>query len=425
MVAEILSVGTELLLGQIVDTNAAFLSQRLAQLGVNLYTRTTVGDNQGRLVELLRKATERSDLVILTGGIGPTPDDITREALAELAGVSLVEWPELRARLEEFFVKRGRPMTNINLKQATLPEGAEPLENPMGTAPGIWMRYGRAFLASMPGVPHEMEAMFERQVVPRLQRELGEALLPVYARTLRFCGVGESALVTQLEDVIEGQTNPTLGTMAGSGEVKLRIAAQAASSAEAEALLRPVLDEVTSRMGTHLCGYDDLSLEQVLLQRLEALQLTLAVAESCTGGQLAKRLTDVPGASKTFLGGVICYSNQSKQELLGVSEASLRKQGAVSEQVALELAAGVAERLHADLAIGITGIAGPEAGTPDKPVGTVWLGYSYQGKVSAQQFLFHGDRWMVRMWAVQQALAGLWEKLGAQLVIPSLGASDS
>jgi len=423
--AELVSVGTELLLGQIVDTNAAYLSRRLAELGVDVYQRQTVGDNQARLVKTLQQAVQRSDLVLVTGGLGPTPDDVTREALAELAGVELVEKPELRAELEAFFERRGRKMTAINLKQARLPEGAEALPNPMGTAPGIWLPLDRMLVVSMPGVPHEMERMFEEQVVPRLLDFAKGTLMPVFTRTLRCCGIGESTLAARLADLLENQTNPTLGTMASSGEVKLRLAVKAADAVQAESLLRPVLDEVLKRLGKHVFGYDRLTLEGALLRRLKTLGLSLAIAESCTGGLVSGRLTGVPGASKVFKGGVVAYSNEAKQDLLGVQAETLKKHGAVSEQVALELAKGAAKRFGAEVAAGITGLAGPTGGTPEKPVGTVWMGFYFKGETWSRHQLFHGDRWMVRNWAAQQALASLWDKVGEPVQVPPLSAPEA
>src|SRR5690606_9679143 len=314
--AEMLSIGTELLLGQVVDTNAAYISERLAQLGIDLYFRHTVGDNRLRLAAVLSHALVRSDIVITSGGLGPTQDDLTKEVVAGLFAEPLEERPEAVRHIEEVLARAGRPVSQNNLRQALFPPSAELIPNPVGTAPGMWLEREGRLIICLPGVPAELKAMMEQTVVPRLAERRGGGLLR--SRTLRFFGIGESALEEAIADLIEAQSNPTIAPYAGTGDVKVRLTARASSEAEALSLIEPVEVEIRSRLGAYLYGYDDDTLEGVVGRHLRSRGWRLAVAESCTGGLVSHLLTNVPGSSDYLLESVVAYSNEAKERRLGV-----------------------------------------------------------------------------------------------------------
>lgn len=403
MRAEILSIGTELLLGQIIDTNAAYLAQRLAELGIGLYFKDTVGDNMERLVGTLRLAMGRADLIICTGGIGPTEDDITTEAVATTFTEPLERQEEAVRAITAFFTERGRPMTEKQLKQASFPRGATLIPNPVGTAPGFILEKDGVTIVVLPGPPQEMAPMWEATVAPYL-RARSEGV--IFSRTLRFCGIGEAALETELQDIMQAQTNPTVAPYAKLGEVHIRLTARAESVAEGEALIAPVEARIRERAGRYLFGVDDETLEMVVGRLLSAGGLTLAVAESCTGGLLGGRLTNVPGSSTYFLGGVIAYHNDLKESLLSVPAATLAAHGAVSEETARAMAEGIMYATGASFGLSITGVAGPDGGTAEKPVGLVYVGLARKGD-TGRAFRYHlwGDRSTIRARAVQEALA--------------------
>ena len=372
MTAEILCVGSELLLGNIVNGNARWLAEQLAALGVAHHRQTVLGDNRERLIEEVRAASQRCRLLITTGGLGPTPDDLTTEALAAAFDTPLQERPELWAEIEAKLRGRGRPIAASNRRQALLPQGAAVLPNPTGTAPGIiWSPRPGFTILTFPGVPSEMRAMWQATAAPWLQASgLAEGVFA--SRMLRFWGVAESALAEQMADLLE-QANPTVAPYAGAGEVKLRLTARAASRAEAEALLAPLEAEIRARSGDACFGVDDESLAAVVLEQLRRRGQTLAVAESCTGGGLGAALAAVPGASEVWLGGVIAYANGLKQALLGVPAPLLEQHGAVSDPVAQAMAEGARRATGADWALAITGVAGPAGGSAAKPVGLVHI----------------------------------------------------
>ena len=372
MTAEILCVGSELLLGNIVNGNARWLAEQLAALGVAHHRQTVLGDNRERLIEEVRAASQRCRLLITTGGLGPTPDDLTTEALAAAFDTPLQERPELWAEIEAKLRGRGRPIAASNRRQALLPQGAAVLPNPTGTAPGIiWSPRPGFTILTFPGVPSEMRAMWQATAAPWLQASgLAEGVFA--SRMLRFWGVAESALAEQMADLLE-QANPTVAPYAGAGEVKQRLTARAASRAEAEALLAPLEAEIRARSGDACFGVDDESLAAVVLEQLRRRGQTLAVAESCTGGGLGAALAAVPGASEVWLGGVIAYANGLKQALLGVPAPLLEQHGAVSDPVAQAMAEGARRATGADWALAITGVAGPAGGSAAKPVGLVHI----------------------------------------------------
>ena len=372
MSAEILCIGTELLLGNITNGNARWLAEELAGLGIPHHRQGVVGDNRGRVMEAVREASSRCRLLITTGGLGPTPDDLTTEAIAAAFDTPLVEHGEIWADIQAKLSGRGRPCAPSNRKQALLPQGAEVLPNASGTAPGmIWSPCLGFTVITFPGVPSEMRAMWQATADPWLrQNGLADGLFA--SRMLRFWGVGESTLAEQVADLL-ALGNPTVAPYAGAGEVKLRITARATNLPAAEALLQPVEQELRQRTGDACFGSDADSLASVVLALLRQRGQTLAVAESCTGGGIGAALAAVPGASDGFLGGVIAYANAVKQAVLGVPLELLERHGAVSDAVALAMAQGVRQLTGATWAIAVTGIAGPGGGTPEKPVGLVHI----------------------------------------------------
>jgi len=370
--AEILTIGTEILLGDLVDTNSAYLGGRLAALGVSIYRHTTVGDNAERITAALREAASRADLVITTGGLGPTSDDLTNQCLGEAAGREMVEYPEARRHVDEMFRRFGREPTPSNYKQALFPEDSKLIPNPVGTAMGAMLELDGALVATFPGVPGEMRQMFE-DTLELLIRERSEGA--IVSRTLWFTGIGESALAEQVQDLLD-TSDPTVAPLAGQGKVRLRITTRANTIEEAEKKINPVADEILTRLGDYYFGEDDETLESALGKLLIERGATLALAESCTGGLLAKRLTDGAGASAYFVEGLVTYSNESKEHLLGVPNDLLVEHGAVSEPVAGAMAEGVRKVAGTNYGLSVTGVAGPDGGSEEKPVGLVFVGIS-------------------------------------------------
>jgi nicotinamide-nucleotide amidase len=411
MSAEILCVGSELLLGNITNGNARWLAEQLASLGIPHHRQQVVGDNRERLISAVREAAGRCRLLITTGGLGPTPDDLTTEAIAAAFGTPLVERPEVWADIQAKLAARGRPVTPSLRRQALLPQGAALLPNATGSAPGmIWSPESSPLpfpiqpgftILTFPGVPSEMQAMWRATAVPWLQRSgLAEGVFA--SRMLRFWGVAESSLAEQMADLLES-ANPTVAPYAGSGEVKLRLTARAAGPGEAEALLTPVEAEIRRRAGLACFGVDDDSLASVVLELLRRRGQTLAVAESCTGGGIGAALAAVPGASEVFLGGVIAYANAVKQGLLGVPAELLTAHGAVSDPVARAMAEGARRATGAHWAMAVTGIAGPGGGSADKPVGLVHIAVAGPEGCDSEAVRFGASRG--RGW-IQQLTAG-------------------
>ena len=357
--AEILAVGTEVLLGDLVDTNTAWLSARLAALGVSVYRHVTVGDNKQRIVAALLEASSRADLVITTGGLGPTSDDLTNECLGLAAGRQMVEYPEARRHVDEMFARFGREPTSSNYKQALFPEGSRLIPNPLGTAMGALLELDGALVATFPGVPIEMKRMFGETLEPFIKQRTEGSIV---SRTLWFTGIGESALAEKVQDLLDA-SDPTVAPLAGQGKVRLRVTARAASLEEAEKRIEPVAEEILNRLKKYYFGEDDETLEGVVGRLLTEKGATLALAESCTGGLLAKRLTDRAGSSAYFVEGLVTYSNEAKERLLGVPHELLVEYGAVSAPVARAMAEGVREDADTDYGLSITGVAGPDGGT--------------------------------------------------------------
>ncbi len=370
MIAEILSVGSELLLGDIVNTNAAFLSKELAALGIPVYRQSVIGDNPKRLSDSLSEALSRSDIVITTGGLGPTCDDITKETAANLFSLPLVLDEESLTAIKSFFATVGRPMTENNVKQAMVPKGATVFKNNNGTAPGIAISSGQKTIIMLPGPPREIEPMFTQSVKPFLESFSNQTFI---SHTVHLFGIGESAAEAKLRDLMDNP-NPTVAPYAKDGETLIRITAGSDSKQHADALCKPIIDEITSRLGEYIYGVDVGSLQNALVQRLTNEHLTIALAESCTGGLAAKRITEIPGSSNVFGCGIVSYSNETKKNLLSVSENTLEKFGAVSPECAAEMALGALNISGSDFALSVTGFAGPADENSDEPVGLVYIG---------------------------------------------------
>jgi nicotinamide-nucleotide amidase len=374
-------VGTEILLGDLVDTNSAWISQRLAGLGVGIYRHTTVGDNPERLVAALRQAASASDLVVTTGGLGPTSDDLTNACISTLTGREMVEYPEAREHVDRMFQKFGRKPTANNYKQALFPEGTELIPNPVGTAMGALVEWEGTLFATLPGVPPEMKSMFEATLEPLIRARSEGSIV---SKTLHFAGIGESAVAEKVQEFLDA-TDPTVAPLAGQGRVRLRITTRAATEKEAQEKIAPIEKEMIARLSEYYFGEDDETLESAVGRLLQERDATLALAESCTGGLLAKRLTDMPGSSAYFQEGLVTYSNESKERLLGVPHDLIMEHGAVSEPVAREMAEGARRVSGADYGLSVTGVAGPDGGTQEKPVGLVFVGISDSNNTFAEK----------------------------------------
>lgn len=374
--AEILCVGTELLLGDIVNTNAAFLSQKLAELGISVYRHTCVGDNPARLKAAIASALESADLVITSGGLGPTYDDLTKETVAEYFKRPLYLHTGSLERIKGYFAKTGRVMTKNNEKQAMMPEGATVLQNNYGTAPALAITDEQAnkTVIMLPGPPGELIPIFNEEVLPFLQKRSGEVIV---SKNVHIFGMGESAVEEKISSLMISSKNPSIAPYCKEGEVRLRVTAKAESTAIASEMCDKAISVIAdTEVGQYIYGIDVESLEKALVLTLTDKSLTLATAESCTGGLIGERITSVSGSSQVFLGGCITYTNKIKEALLGVSHGTLEEFGAVSAQTAMEMARGARMRLGADIAISATGIAGPSGGTEATPVGTVFIGLS-------------------------------------------------
>lgn len=371
MKTAILSVGTELLFGQITNTNTVYLSRQLNMLGYDVMYHYTVGDNPRRVADMIEMALEDCDMILTTGGLGPTQDDLTKEVVCSVMGDELVEMKDVMNELTSYFKKLGRHMTENNRKQAILPSRATVFHNDAGTAPGFALEKDGKYIICMPGPPREMTQMFEKSVLPFLKSMSKET---IHYRLIRMFGIGESQLETELMDLIDNQTDPTLATYAKEGECSLRIASKRSTEEEARAAVEEMLVKVRERVGEYIYSCDDEELVQVVCQRLMKKGLTLSCAESCTGGMFAAAVTDIPGISSVFQRGLVTYSNEAKMDELGVRGETLEQFGAVSSETALEMVEGLKRVSGSDVCISVTGIAGPSGGTPEKPVGLVYIG---------------------------------------------------
>lgn len=398
---EIISVGTELLLGNVVNSDAQMLSQKLSELGLNVYYHTVVGDNPDRLKQAVEIAKDRADIIITTGGLGPTCDDLTKQTLAETFGKKLVLHQDIADELRQWFARRGQVMTENNLQQAQLPEDCTIFPNDCGTAPGCAFEAEGKHVLMLPGPPSECRAMFDKQAMPYLSA-LSEGV--IVSRTLKIFGMGESKMESLLRERMNEMTNPTLAPYAKEGECELRITAKAEDETEARRLIAPVEEEVRELLGDVVYGVDVPNLETAILERLKENGMTLGTAESCTGGLIAKRMTDVPGSSVVFKGGVVSYCNEVKVNVLGVPEALLEEYGAVSEPVAKAMAEGARRALSCDLAVATTGVAGPGADEQGNPAGLVYIALATEGYVRVRTMTLSGaTRERVRTTAAHHA----------------------
>ena len=407
MNAEIISVGTELLMGQIVNTNAQYISQRLAELGVNVYFHSVVGDNKERITGMLKLALQRSELVVVTGGLGPTQDDITKETVAEILGLALSIDKKSEDNLRQFFKNINKPMSSSNIKQAMIPYGAVVIPNSNGTAPGCIINFGEITIVLLPGPPKEMKPMLDKFI----DYYLNTCKTVIRSRFLKIFGLGESTVEEKIIDLIKVQTNPTIAPYIDEGEVILRVTARCSDEKEAEKLMNPILDEIKNRLGHYIYSMQGEALEEVVLKLLKEQKKTIAVAESCTGGMIASRLTKVPGASEVFERGVVSYSNEAKMNLLGVNRQVLEQFGAVSHEVAKQMADCIRKNSATNIGLSITGIAGPGGGTPERPVGLVYIALSDENDTESWEFRFFGDRGRIRNLSVLSALDVIRKKL--------------
>ena len=400
MKAIIIAVGDELISGATLDTNSACLAAELARRGIAAKAHWTIGDDEDAIADAIARAASSAELVIVSGGLGPTADDLTRQGLARAAGAELVLNEKCLARIEDFFRVRGRQMQPSNRIQAMIPAGAEPLENATGTAPGMAVKVGGARVFVLPGVPNEMKTMFETQVAPRLP-QLGHVIL---SRAIHTFGLGESEISSKIADLMRRDANPLAGTTVAAGLVTVRITSSAESDKDAQGLAEAVAREIKKRLGRQVVGEGDATMASVVGGLLRNRKEHLATAESCTGGLVGQLITSVPGSSDYYLGGVVAYANQVKQDSLGVGKELIAARGAVSEQVAAAMAEGCRERFRSDWALSVTGIAGPDGGTDEKPVGLVYIGLAGPSGTRVHKHIFPGDRETIRL---RTALAAL------------------
>jgi len=410
--AEIIAVGTELLVGQIVNTNARYLSEELNAIGVDVYYHTVVGDNLERMKAAFETAHRRSDLVVVTGGLGPTQDDVTKEALAAFTGRSLlIHEPSLK-KIEHYFTSRGIVMTENNVRQAHTLEHALVLPNDNGMAIGVALVHESTRWLLLPGPPREMQSMFANYARAWIMEQMGETT-SLYSTTLKFSGIGESSIETELLDLIENQSDPTIAPYAKEGEVALRISTKAADREQAERKTAPVVAEIRARLGDYLYAERDIPIEQAVVELLQRTNRSVSVAESCTGGLLAELITSIPGCSQVFAGGIVSYSAKAKIEQLDVHPETIRMHGTVSAETAESMAKGCLRRFGTDFAMAVTGVAGPGE-SEGKPPGTVFIAVADRSGARVYDLRLSGDREIIRMRAAKAVLYRLWERLRSQ-----------
>jgi nicotinamide-nucleotide amidase len=400
MIAELVGIGTELLMGQISNTDAQYLSRQLSALGIDQYYQTVVGDNAQRLKQVISQALSRSDIVITTGGLGPTADDLTKETIAELLGLPMEEDAYTVEKLKGFFKRLGSPLTQNNFRQAYFPRGCIILENFRGTAPGCIIEHEGKIIIILPGPPVELKGMFETSVLPYLQEKVDSV---IYSKILRIFGRGESVVEDTIKDLIQKQTNPTIAPYAGLTEVSLRISAKCRRGEDPEALIAPVEKEIYDRLGDFIYATGETTMDAVVAKLLLESGKKIAIAESCTGGALCAQLVDNPGISASLVEGIVSYSNESKVRRLGVSQTTLEKYGAVSEETAREMAQGLLKN-GVEIGVSTTGVAGPEGGSEEKPVGLVFIAVATPKKVLVKRVQLNGNRAKVRTAACMHAL---------------------
>lgn len=401
MKAEIIAVGSEILLGDIVNSNAQFLSKELATLGIDVYHQCVIGDNEERILKAFEDGFTRADLIITTGGLGPTPDDLTKETAAKFLGKELIVHKESLEYIENYFRKNGKELKGGNKKQAYFPADAIVMDNPCGTAPGCILEKDNKIIIVLPGPPKEMKAMFNTHVVPYLEKFTDSVM---FSKVLRVFGIGEGYMAEMVKDLIDDGKNPTIAPYAKDVDVTLRITAKGQTEEEAKGMIVPIEKKIRERLNQNVYGEGETTMEEVVAKLLIEKQLTIATAESCTGGLIAATLVNYPGISEVFMQGCVTYSNEAKMDRLGVKKETLDEFGAVSEETALEMAEGIAKTSKTNVGISTTGIAGPGGGTEEKPVGLVYVGLYINGEKKVMKLNFQGDRQKVRERTLMNAL---------------------
>jgi len=402
--AYLVSTGTELLLGKTIDTNSVFLAERLSNMGIKVVGKSIVGDNHEHIHNAISLGINSADIIITTGGLGPTRDDLTKEVACEVLDCPMVEFEAEVNKLREYFHKRNRNMPEINLKQAMFPVDAKIITNNNGTAPGMYLNKFGKTLICLPGPPHEIMPMYIQEVEPLLQKDYGQNHRQSAVITINIFGLGESQVEEMLADIVEDPRGCSLALIAKEGEIQLRLTAEGESTAHSQSILNELVDRIKSVLGDKIYGYNEDTLPVVVANLLLQQKLTLAAAESCTGGLLAKMLTDMPGSSKYFWGGVVSYSNEAKTKILGINDKNIFQYGAVSEPVARDMAVQIRKIASSAIGVSITGIAGPEGGSKTKPVGTVYIGIDSQQGTQVKQLHFVGNREAIRTLSAKSAL---------------------
>lgn len=391
MLAEIITIGDEILIGQIVDTNSAWMAAQLNKAGIKIKQISSVSDDRTHILKAFAEASARADIILITGGLGPTKDDITKKTLAEYFNAGMVENAEALENVMQIFARGNRPLLDINRLQAMVPDNCEVIVNHNGTAPGMWFNSGGKVYVSMPGVPFEMMYMMEEQVIPKLRQSF--SLPSIVHKTLLTAGEGESFLAKRIADIEDSlPQHIKLAYLPRLGQVRLRLSGYGEDASLLKQQVDAFADQIAARVDDVMIASEDITLEKAIMQKLETAGATLSVAESCTGGYIAHLFTQHPGASKVFEGGAVTYSNRLKQTILGVKEETLEQFGAVSDEVVIEMAAGALKQFDTDYAIAVTGIAGPDGGTPEKPVGTVWIAVASAGKTLSRKYTFGNKR---------------------------------
>ncbi len=403
MIVEIINTGTELLLGQIINSNAPYLAKKLNELGFSVLFQTTVGDNRERMSQALKTALNRADIIITSGGLGPTQGDITKEVTAQVVNRPLYLHEPSVKRIKCFFDERNMEMTDNNLRQAMMPQGAKIVSNECGTAPGVILEVGDKTIIHLPGPPHELKWMFKHSIIPYLRERFGFQGT-IVSRVLHTYGLGESALEEKIKQFIIAQNNPTIALLARNGEIIIRLTAKATTESEACQLIAQLEKQIRDNIEEYIFGVDTETMEEVAGRILAAKKLTISVAESCTGGLVTSRITDVPGSSDYLIGSIVCYSNKAKIESVGVPESLLVQYGAVSQETAISMATNIKQRFSTDIGIGITGIAGPGGATSEKPVGLVFIAISGPAGTQCHQHNFTGERTYIKQRVAQTTL---------------------
>lgn len=408
MICEIISVGTEVVTGDIIDTNAPYLSKELVSLGIDTMYRTSVKDDDKTILEVLNIAKKRADLIITIGGLGPTYDDFTKEEVAKANNLNLARSKEIEEKLKEYFEKTGRKITENNFRQADIIEGSTVIDNDNGTAPGLMLEKDNKIFILLPGPPNELMPMFENKIKPYLKDKTGKFILE---RCIKLSGIGESYVEEELKDLIEKDEKIIIATYAKVGEVHIKITSEGRTKEEAEEKLKPYFEKIEIRFSKYVYGYDGDTLSKKVVEYLKEKNLKVAFCESCTGGYISKTITDVPGASDVFDCGMVTYSNEIKTRLAGVSPIALKNNGAVSEEVATQMAKGIRTLAKADIGISVTGVAGPGGGTEEKPVGLVYMGISTKNTTVTKKLNFRGNREKIRLSTVNAVMSTLIEYL--------------